>query len=171
MKNAIIIYVFSIFLASCASAPQIFNLSTNFDISEVAWFSKQGSATISGDSFWRQAGGGVVTCAGTKISLYPQSQYADERAKFLYGNNTKGFRGALHTNYQFIPDDSYDYHEARKTTICDATGKFEFLNLPSGQYYIASRVVWQVQSIWQGGSLMQKISLAENENKKISLSP
>lgn len=111
-----------------------------------------GSNTVTGQAFLRQKGGGVVTCAGSPVLMYPDSQYfadivdydaismLDKKAQPLFMGST-----------------------------CDAQGNFEFHNVPAGKWIIKTIVSWDVPSVNnigsyyytvdmpQGGEIIQKV--------------
>lgn len=138
-----------------------------WDANEVAWFKEKGTNSIEGSALLRQGGGGVVTCAGNEVRLYPYSGYGAERMRALYGNpNGEGLNSFR--NFTWVPDVP-EYHASAKTTTCDAQGKFRFRDLPDGLYYVGTVVNWQVGYRQQGGSLAQRIELRGGETKDIVL--
>lgn len=156
-------------LTGCATVPPIqVAINATFSQGDVAWFSEKGNNTLQGSALLRTRGGTAKTCAAYEVKLVPYTEYAAERMDYIYGNSKKGYVSAgPRRSFEFTPDVA-EYHETRKQTSCDAQGKFEFTELPDGDYYIVAPVVWSVGTVYsQGGSLMEQISLANGETKKI----
>ena len=143
-------------------------MSTPFSTKEVAFINKSGPATISGQGFFRQRGGGVVTCAGEEVNLIPAGQYAKE---FI----TKSFRNV---NGGVIPvimapqvQHSPEFSKFQRKTQCDAQGNFEFKNVANGEYYVATKVLWQVgnQILPEGGALAELVRVQGGQSQKVVL--
>jgi hypothetical protein len=153
-------------LTACV-APEPLQSTTHFSPAEVAWAKTRGTNSITGQSFLRQQGGGIVTCAGYEVDLVPQSSYASERINFRYGNTTKGYARTFMAPK--LPPADPGYVESWHKTQCDAQGNFSITDLPDGDYYLITRVVWIVDRIEQGGGMMQRISLHGGEHIKVLL--
>ncbi len=149
MRKAVFTLLASGFLlAACAPQQETIHLSNTFDPSEAEFILTDGTATIDGQSFLRQSGGGVVTCAGSPVTLLPKTKYSDERVQHLYGNMLSGIHYGLFP--KFVPNSS-DYYRLTRTAQCDAQGNFEFSNVPAGKFYIGARVEWVIAEVQQGG--------------------
>lgn len=168
---------FLITLFSCAQT-QIIKLNTNFNPSEVKWFYQKGNNTIKGQSFARTNGGNIVTCAGLPVYLEPVSKYAEERIAHIYGNTQKGVftkidsashPGLFLKTIIFKPDNP-KYYKYMKQTICDANGNFKFTNLPNGEYFVTSMIMWDTSTaVRYYVSFMQRVEVNNGEKKKILL--
>ena len=156
-------------LLTACQAPT-YNIVAPFNEKEAEVALKKGNNTIKGEAFLRQAGGRVVTCAGYEVSLTPVTAYATERIMALYGTAEKGqnILGWQARNYNFVPNEPR-YFELRKTTVCNSTGYFEFKNIKDGSYYLVTSVLWTNGQAWQGGSLMQKVSVKDGETVEVIL--
>lgn len=154
-------------LAACAGAPV--TITSHFNPAEVAWAAGKGANGVSGQAFLRQQGGGVVTCASEEVTLVPASPYATERIMARYGNTSSGSASFLFSNRLPEPDPSY--MKSIRTAHCDAQGNFSFTDLPDGDYYVVTKVVWTVgNSIFpEGAGLMQKVSLHDGQQPKVIL--
>jgi len=141
-----------------------------FDEKAAAFINTQGRNTIEGQAFMRQAGGGVVTCAGEEVSLIPRTEYAIQRITQIYGNDTKGRTTSLGGARG---EGSPAYTQMRRNTVCDAQGNFSFRNVANGTYYVTTRVVWNVGNSWipEGGNLMQRVTVAGGQAQRLVLSP
>lgn len=154
-------------LAACAGA--LVTLTTQFNSADVAWAAGKGKNGVSGQAFLRQQGGGVVTCASEEVTLVPVSPYATERIMARYGNTTSGSAGFLFSNR--LPEPDASYMTSIRTAHCDAQGNFSFTDLPDGDYYVVTKVVWTVgNNIFpEGAGLMQKVSLHDGQQPKVIL--
>ena len=178
MKKAIATTLMFACLSGCASLvappPRQVNLTSTFNPQEVAWSKATGTGSITGQAFFQTRGGQPRTCAGLQVSLQPHSTYGDERLSAIYGNTEKGAVHALATRVQFVPDDP-TYKETVKTSTCDAQGNFSFTSLPAGKYFLVASIVWSIPGQEfappQGGALLQSVTLADGENKRIILTP
>jgi len=163
----IVISCFALLLASCAQMNTPVVQLTSFNPAEVAFIKNDGANTISGSGFMRQQGGNVVTCAGADVFLAPVTAFSTERTQIIYGNTQKG-TSQLPVVFANNPP---GYLEYMRTTRCDAQGNFVFAKVPDGEYFVVTRVIWQVGYTQQGGQLMERVTVAGGEAKAIVLSP
>ena len=61
---------------------------------------------------------------------------------------------------------STGFSQARRTTIADADGKFNFLDIPSGKYYIRAEIIWLVGSNYQGKFVLVNLLKLKMEKLK-----
>lgn len=163
MKRALV----TSFLLLAACAPQRVPVNATFNASEAAFAQRPGNASITGQAFMRQLGGGVVTCAGEQIILIPVTTYSTERMRIIYGNTNSGrsFIGGP------IPVDAPpEYMQTSKTATCDAQGNFRFEQLPPGEYYLTGVVRWIAGNVPQGGALMRRVTVLPGQTQNILLS-
>lgn len=172
MNKVIILLIMAI--SGCVYQKEPIRLKSTFDENQAEKLLEKGKMTLTGEAFLRQRGGVVVTCAGQGVTLIPETQYASERMMHIYGSPYQGFRSAADVKYSPITfaADSASYYTYMKKTMCNAQGHFKFTNLKKGKYIITTSVVWDVPNgnyyTTQGGSLMQQISL-EEDNQHIIL--
>lgn len=180
-----------ILLISCIGYQrEIIVLKSVFNEDEAKRILEEGNNKIVGSALIRQQGGGIVSCAGCEVLLYPATDYAKERIMYLYGNTDKGYNdiNAYRRNYtvkrgdrlsgvqaipiiEFTPDFK-SYHSYTRKTIGDAQGNFEFDKVADGAYFIFTTIYWQVHNAGtQGGSLMYSVSVVDGETKKVVLAP
>ncbi len=128
---------------------------------------EKGSNTVTGQAFLTQRDGGVITCAGNKVQIFPNTVY---------------FR-----NYYDIDSDKQEIEysdEARDfehSTTCDSTGNFSFENIQSGRWILISTVKWDnptvervgsysyVNKNVQGGKVLGEIEVKNNFSNKVIL--
>jgi hypothetical protein len=151
-----------VLLAACAPQPPI-TINSTYNPEEAAFSKLPGNQTVSGQGFLRQAGGGVVTCAGSEVSLVPNTSYGREMISTIYGNASSGYKP-----FALIPHiesaSKTQYFADRKQVRCDAQGNFAFRNVPNGDYFVTTLVRWMVPvsaytTNHEGGILMRAVSV------------
>ena len=154
-------------LSACAPT-RVINSSIPFDadVASIIW--DEGTGTIVGQAFLRQRGGGVVTCAGEMVTLVPMTDHARDRFRQIYGSEQGGFV-SVYTNIDDVSGRDITYASFVRTAQCDAAGSFEFQNVADGEYYVTTRVVWQVGYTLEGGSLAARVRVADGETAQILL--
>lgn len=163
MKRALLLAILFATVATAyplAAAGPATQLKTKFDPAEHDPYLRNGTAVITGQGFLRQRGGGVVTCAGSKVALLPATSFFVE----YIGLKRSGHQPTL--NYKLDPA----YKTLIKQTQCDAQGNFSFQNIPAGNWYIVTDVKWQVGNSQQGGGLLRELTIADGESVKVLLS-
>lgn len=159
-----------VLLAGCATVQPV-GLATTFDPAEVAWFNAPGTNAIRGNAVLRTVGGAIKTCAGLDANLVPVSTYAAERFRKMYGDRDSGLLSAT-SGLSFAATDPR-YAAASRTTVCNSEGNFAFSELPDGDYYVTAKVIWGVPgryiTSYQGGYVMQRVTLKGGETKEIVL--
>lgn len=132
MKKYICLFFILSTLTSCYQAPipiLTYNMQNNFDFDQAERLMKKGKNTVIGNAFLRQNGGGIVTCAGSEVTLIPATEYAKERLRRLYSGTDKGYNPIVvkgffqygpRMQYKFIPTPNR-YTALMKRTVCDST--------------------------------------------------
>lgn len=161
----------ALLLAGCATTePRVIQMVFPFDETEVTAAMQPGANTVTGNAFLRQRGGAVVTCAGASVTLFPATRYSVERVKHMYGNSRDGVRTVAEyrrDRLQFNPDPP-GYQSAARETRCDAQGRFTFDRVADGDWFVVTTVVWSTGPYnTEGGTLMQRFSLAGGESKSL----
>lgn len=162
-------------LAGCVTMqPQAveYKIASNFNSEFARNQIADGLGEINGTAFLKQQGGGVVTCAGQDVHLFPVTEYASDRVLLLYGglpslNRTvsQDIRNVLNKKTSFVPDPP-EYKEHSKITKCDANGEFQFSQVKDGEYYINTAVFWRVQA-YQGGQLLAYAKVENGKSPRI----
>ncbi len=131
-------------------------MQTPFDPAELEQFKKPGSASLIGQAFLRQNGGGIVTCAGAPVVLMLDSLYVLEA------------RLALAKGEAITPEVSQHlYSSILHRTTCDARGNFAFTGIVPGHYAVSTEVAWTVGNEPQGGEIEKDIIVSPGENNVI----
>lgn len=143
--------VFSLFLTAC-TIPTSRAVRGTFNYDAHAHFDRLGEATVYGQAFQRQRGGGVVYAAGGEMWLFPATEYGRAVVDVMRDQLTPTSIAPGFLNL------------SRKTTA-DGFGNFEFERVPSGTWIVAVRDFWDVYSgnymTWmpQGGWIVAEVSV------------
>jgi len=170
MKKTSLLFVLAlaVLAAGCVPAAKTVTLRQPFDKAQAERQMRPGNNTIKVNAFMRQAGGGVVTCAGERVWLIPATAMAKERITAWYGSVNGGYRNFYSGNIMFENEDPA-YESIRREVICSSDGRVTFEKVANGDFYVTTRVVWMVQ-IAQGGVLAKLISVKGGENLDLVLS-
>ena len=163
-----IFFVLAILIAGCAANKTV-RLSRPFDGEHARSQLQDGPNTINGSALIRQAGGGIVTCAGNPVYLMPVTDTAKEWASHVYGSWNAGFRNAATQGVMFKNAD--EFMATVRTSICDPNGSFKFEHVANGEFFVFTRIVWHVGGEIQGGSVMRAVKVDGTSNPTIVLSP
>lgn len=152
-------------LTACASP---YTIKSTFNPTDVAWSQQSGNSSIYGQAFLRTRGGEVRTCAGNKVSLFPKSAYTTE----IY--NVYQQKITHQVNYSKVANRDPAVLVYKRETRCDVSGSFHFDNLPVGDWYVETRVVWEARSSGyglspQGGTLITPVHTNASGNSEVIL--
>lgn len=126
---------------------------------EYAPYLKTGTASISGDAFLLQRGGGVVRGAGRVVTLDPATTLGAEWWK--QAGVVWGWRNE-------IPPAPI-FKQARRSTIANVDGHFSFTDLPAGKYYLRTEITWWVYNDLQGGILPRVVEVKDGQKLTVML--
>lgn len=140
-----------ILLSGCATVNEPVKMQVAFNHAEHEMFKRSGSHTVKGQAFLRQRNGGVVTCAGNAVLMFPDTPFFREFIKIV----DSGKKPEI-TKTELIPE---NWRSIIKNSQCDAQGNFSFTNIPTGQWIVVTTVVWQIPGRYtaydQGGSVIK----------------
>lgn len=132
-----------------------------FNEAEYLPYGHPGSASIAGQAFLKTRSGDVKYGAGNDVYLNPVTSYSTE-----WWN-----RSVVRGEKLEPPDDRAGRY--LKTVIADGEGRFEFKNLPPGDYYVFCPVYWEVPAGYvssiTGGNTGVKVSLKSGERANVIL--
>lgn len=144
-------------LAACAAPPQATTQPPR--IAGPAWsasdhlaFAAEGPHQLLGQAFLRQRGGGVVTCAGTKVMALPDTGYF--RALIIN----------VRAGHAVSQDELEQARAARvvRSTTCDASGRYAFERMPAGDWHVISMVTWTTLRTNEGGALIGRTTTPQS---------
>ena len=144
---------------SMQAQPATAAMQTKFDYGEHEPYTRMGSSIITGQGFLRQAGGGIVTCAGSNVLLMPATSFFREFIEHLRAGKTPQYNGTIDSRYRAMIKESQ----------CDAQGKFSFSQLPGGAWLVLTEVKWEVRYLQQGGALMREVTLGSGDTVQVLL--
>ncbi|MGH7243614.1 MAG: carboxypeptidase-like regulatory domain-containing protein [Phycisphaerales bacterium] len=109
-------------------------MHASFNEADYTPFAGVGTGRIEGQAFATTRGGLVIKAAGREVHAVPKTTYSEEIIQRLFVGND--------------PPTSTDPASKKFTrrTMADADGRFEFSNLPPGEYYVTCRIVWEYSS-------------------------
>lgn len=144
-------------LSACARQPT--QIAAPFDENTHRPYLAQGAATIAGQGFMRQQGGGTVTCAGSPVYLLPATAFFDEAIKIFKSGGTPSSAERLDPEFKPIV----------KQTQCDAQGNFKFSNVAPAQWTVITRVAWKAGIYDEGGFVAKKIDVGVDSQDSVYL--
>lgn len=175
------LFAMSALVVGCAVPPvKTVTLVSKFDSAAAASQVEDGSGVIAGTAFLRQQGGGVVTCAGSQVLLYPASAYSRERLSALYGaapqyGETKYLDIKRVPTTSLFTNDEPSYHSFTRKTVCDAQGNFTLEQVKDGGYYLVTQVRWVVgggsNQTRQGGVLVAFVNVVNGKSARLIVTP
>jgi hypothetical protein len=133
--------------AARQSAPRFVKMQTKFDYSEHEPYTHPGKNSIKGQAFLNQEGDGVVTCAGSRVMLVPETSYFREMIRHFVARSEPD-----------PPEIAYpSLKDMFRKTQCDAQGNFSFPNIPDGAWFILTEV-----NARHGGMLIREVPPLSN---------
>lgn len=161
-------------LSACATpTSSVVTVYAPFDEAQAKALLQPGTNTVRGNAFVRQRGGGVVTCAGSQVTLVPATTYASERMRYIYSDQNvtlpERARAPLSDQRVFSPDFG-SYRQNVKTTVCDSQGNFTFDRVADGRFFVVTTVAWQVGSANEGARLMHQVLTSNGQTISVVLS-
>ena len=160
MRKYFVSIVIFILFAGCAVAPVA--RKAYFDEAEYKPYAETGTGIIVGQAFLKTRGGDVKYGAGCTVILNPVTGYSTE---WFEKTIQRGIR---------LEEPDYRVKKYVRQTIGDGEGRFEFENLPAGNYYLACPIFWEIPSggygtRTTGGFVYGMVTVEENKTSKIIL--
>lgn len=136
-------------------------IATPFDPATVAYALGDGPAVITGQAFAKTRGGDTKFASGETVTLLPVSDYTTE---YMKGVGTT--RGAA------TPDPRLDQYTRK--TVADGEGKFTFSKVPKGNYFVFTKVYWEVPGQYglsTTGSWLKDVVTVREDSTRVILQP
>lgn len=142
-------------------APPTWNAVSDAAEAEYAPFLKDGTASLTGQAFMVQSGGGTVKAAGRNVTLDPATSVGNE------------WWGKAGTSWRFraLTPPSPGFQKAHRTVVADADGRFTFKALPAGRYYLRTEVTWDAGAYYgaQGGLTGHLVEIKDGQAVEVIL--
>ena len=145
-----------VLLSACATTPQRIP-RMSFPENVYQSLPKTGSGTVKGQAFLKTRGGDVKTAAGSQVILNPVTSYSLEWYEKFY---LQGIRLA--------PSDPR-MESYLKIQVADGDGRFNFKNVPPGEYFVTVMITWEAATGYrgslqrQGGGIVKRIKIKDGE--------
>lgn len=172
IANSTCLIALATFVASCATTPPPRATATPevtvpFDEAALQPFVAKGTSTITGQAFLKTAGGEVRYGAGDNVSLVPVTPYTTQRTKAFLKAGDSMMASIL------APQSDQRLQKYVRSVVADASGKFEFQNIPAGDYYVLCPIFWSVPNFTlgisdqTGGVAFAKATVSDGETVKV----
>lgn len=139
-----------------------------FPVAEYEALLKTGTGKVTGQAFLRTQGGDVITAAGSEVILNPVTSYSNQ----WYAAYQANVLNRLNTTILSEPDPRILRYFLQ--TTADASGQFEFNNVPPGDYYVTTSVTWfptgRYSRIQQGGFISRRIQVSNEATTEVIIS-
>jgi hypothetical protein len=109
-------------------------IQTPYHAEDFAWSTAIGSARIRVTTY------GARSCAGNSVALTPDTPYARERIRALYGSYESANEPVERVRSRVIANDNPDMRRFVRAGRCDASGAFTFDGLPAGAFFVIAEV-------------------------------
>lgn len=131
------------------------HIMSGFNEGDFERFAGKGTAIIQGQAFGKTRGGDVKLAAGNEVRLFPVNTYTEEAVR------------SAQTGIQPTHDPKF-FRYVRKATA-DATGSFDFREIPAGKYYLECAIFWETGAGRTGGVATQIVTVTEGQTVKVLL--
>jgi hypothetical protein len=146
-------------LSGCSTPRQ--PVCAKFVESDFAAFAGAGTSAITGQAFMKTRSGEVKLGAGNTVQLIPATAY------------TKEIRERSTIRGEALEPPTPDLAKYVRKTVADATGGFEFRNIPAGEYFLECSITWEVATQYglktDGGLAHAAVKVGPGETAKIIL--
>lgn len=143
-------------MSGCMKVQKKIRISEPYKEADLLEYS-HGKSTISGQGFKTQRNGGVVTCAGQKVTMYPGTPFLLQILKVHFSGDK-----VLYNN-QEQKDGINKTLTYLKETQCDAQGNFIFKDIALGSWVIETTVSWYAGESRQGGTIRKMIEVTGDQ--------
>jgi hypothetical protein len=147
-----------VFAAGCVSTSKANRYETPLDLEPFAPYAQEGTASIRGQAYLESPTGEVKYAVRDEIVLVPVTDYTREWFD----------RGVVQgENVPPLDPRVGPYFRLSETT---GEGKFAFLDLPAGSYYVVTDINWESQQGQVvGGTAYAEVTVAAGENAEVAV--
>jgi hypothetical protein len=135
-------------------------MQSSFVKEDFAQYEGKGTSAVAGQAFLTTRGGNVKYGAGRAVYLIPVTPYTAEWVQNCL-SGTFGKKATLDPRLsQYV-----------KIAQADGEGRFQFSEIPAGNYYLACYITWEIpdQILPEGGWVVKSVNLQEGSNIQIVL--
>jgi len=122
--------------------------------------------SLSGQADLHVPEGGSHHCSASEVDLVPATEQASAWIAQAFSSQEQGYLDRIGLE-QALKQRPAGLNI--RQTVCDRAGMFNFAGVEPGNYYVIARVYWSQRWMWLGGGLMQKASVAANQDVRIRL--
>jgi len=134
LQRVLSVILVGLTLSAVGCGPTVHQRQASFVESEYVRFTEEGTGVLVGQAFLKTRAGDVKYAAGNEVVLNPVTSYSTE----WFNVGVKG--------NQALSDPDPRVGTYTRTVVADGEGRFEFRNLPPGDYYVATAIFWEVPS-------------------------
>jgi len=148
-------------LTACATASSS-QSRMPFPESEYQALAKTGTGIVKGRAFVETEGGVIKTAAGNEVILNPVTSYSMEWYEKAY-----------------LPGKAMAEADPRLSKyimaqIVDADGRFTFKNVPPGDYFVTTRIVWESSTGQgspqrRGGTISKRVTVKDGHVTEVNI--
>jgi hypothetical protein len=144
-------------LVGCAQYQPPTYVPVPYDEAEYAALPKSGTGVVKGQVFALTVGGDVKKGAGQPVYLMPATSFRNQ-----------WYHESIELGHALAVDADRRHLALERKTIADGDGRFEFVAVPPGSYYVMSQITWSVPSKYglepQGGLVVLKVDVKNGES-------
>lgn len=160
MKKIFLFLFLVFFLSSCTAKHQRVDIKSPLNKVDYQSHLGSGNNSIEGQAFLRQKSGGVVTCAGNSVFLFPATDFFREVLQIVKSGRKTGKTSV----------DRRTVQEIIRESKCNTQGGFKFDNLPDGDWIVATDIFWKTGRLRQGGAVSSEIGTNDGHTSEIIMS-
>lgn len=143
----------------------ILSVADEFDRNAFADYTRKGSGKITGQAFLKTKGGDIKVGAGNTVRLLPATTWVESAT--LVAGDFGSFLAAL-TPASRAKVDSID-----RECEADASGNFEFTDLPDGEYLLETNITWEIPGVYgsttTGGRVTRYVAVRDGKPVRVML--
>ena len=153
-----------VLLAACATASES-QSRMPFPESEYQALAKTGTGIVKGRAFVELEGGLIKTAVGNEVILNPVTSYSLEWYEKAYLARITMVEADPRLSKYIL------------TQVVDADGRFTFRNVPPGDYFVTTRIMWESSAGGQGsgqrrgGTITRRVTVKDGHETEVIITP